>query len=119
MTFGRGWWSPALVAVWCSLLASTCLLVAGCDKPPAADKPAGQQATETQTTRMSFDELFDVNGDVVTPKKILRFGSTTMTPDVPFEIKVMRLDNAPFSDYIGRDAEVKREGDLYRIIQFY
>ena len=31
----------------------------------------------------------------------------------------MRIDNAPFSDYIGRDAEVKKEQDFYRIVRFY
>ena len=68
---------------------------------------------------MSFDELFDVNGNMVTPKNIIRVGPTTMTPDVPFESQIMKIDNAPFSDYIGHDAEVKKEADVYRIIQFY
>jgi hypothetical protein len=100
-------------------MLSGCLLVSGCEKPPVGDKPAEKQATEKQTTRMTFQELFDVNGTTVTPKKVIRAGSTTMTPDVPFESQVMRIDNAPFSDYIGRDAEVRKEGDVYRLIRFY
>lgn len=100
-------------------MLSCCLLVSGCEKPPSGEKKAEQQAPENLTTRMTFQELFDVNGNMVTPKKIIKVGPTTMTPDVPFEVQVMRIDNAPFADYIGRDAEVKKEQDIYRIIRFY
>lgn len=96
-------------------MLSCCLLAAGCEKPPAGEKKVEQNLT----TRMTFQELFDVNGAMVTPKKIIKAGPTTMTPDVPFESNVMRIDNAPFSDFIGRDAEVKKEQDFYRIIRFY
>jgi len=100
-------------------MLSCCVLVTGCDKLPGGEKKAEQQAPENQTTRMTFQELFDVNGNTVTPKKIIKVGPTTMTPEVPFESQIMRIDNAPFSDFIGRDAEVKKEQDFHRIIRFY
>jgi hypothetical protein len=108
-----------VVAGWCAAMVSGVMLVTGCDKLPGGEKPAEQKAPENQTVRMSFQELFDVNGTMVTPKKIIQSGPSTMTPDVPFESNVMRIDNAPFTDYIGRDAEVKKKQDVYRIIRFY
>jgi hypothetical protein len=118
MAAGKGSWRCLIRAVWCAGLLSGIILTAGCDRPIAADKPA-QQGAEQQTARMAFADLFDVNGAMVTPKKIIRFGSTTMTPEVPFEAGVMRIDNEPFANFIGRDADVKKEGELYRILQFH
>jgi hypothetical protein len=54
-----------------------------------------------------------------TPKKTIRVGSTTMTPEVPFEIQVMRIDDAPFSQFIGRDAEIRQSGGVCEIVKFY
>jgi hypothetical protein len=119
MEYGRRSWRNKLLVGWCVGMLPVCLIVSGCDKSPDGEKPAGEQASGNQTTRMTFQELFDVNGNMVTPKVIIKVGSTTMTPEVPFESQVMRIDNAPFSDFIGHDAEVRKEGDFYRIIQFY
>ena len=102
----------------CVAMVCACLLFFGCEKQPAGEKPAEQDAAENQTTQMKFQDLFDVNGNMVTPKFIIRYGSTTMTPAVPFESQVMRIDDVPFTEYIGHDAEVKREGEVYRIIRF-
>jgi len=68
---------------------------------------------------MSFNELFDVNGNTVTPKAVVRINSTTFTPAVPFDSQVVKIDNAPFSQYIGRDAEVRKEQDVYVVLSFY
>ena len=97
------------------------LVLSGCDaikqlgEKPAAEKPAAQNASK----RMSFQELFDVNGAMVTPKEIIKYGSTTMTPAVPFESQVMMIDGVPFAQYVGHDAEVRKEADLYVIVSFY
>ncbi len=112
----NGSWRNRLFAGACIGVLAGCLLVSGCETPPAGEKPAAQ---ESETMRMSFQELFDVNGTTVTPKKIIKSGSTTMAPEVPFESNVLRLDDAPFSDFIGRDAEVKKEQGIYRIVRFY
>lgn len=119
MASGRRSWRNTLFVGWSVGMLSCCPLVTGCEKLPGGEKKTEQQAPENRTTRMTFQELFEVNGNTVTPKKIIKVGSTTMTPDVPFEIQIMRIDNAPFSDFIGRDAEVKKEVDVYRIIRFY
>jgi len=31
----------------------------------------------------------------------------------------MNVNNTPFSQYIGRDAEVKKVDDVYEIVSFY
>lgn len=94
-------------------------LISGCDKAPRGAPSTGEhQPVDKPTTRMSFDQLFEVNGDTVTPKQIIRIGPTTMTPEVPFESTVMIIDNAPFSQYIGREAEVRKSGLVYEIVQF-
>jgi hypothetical protein len=66
-----------------------------------------------------FDQLFEVNDNNVKPKTIIRYNGTTFTPDVPFEVQVMLINNEPFSQIIGRDAEVKKEGGATNIIKFY
>jgi hypothetical protein len=119
MASGRRAWRTTLFVGCCVGALSGGLLISGCEKQPARGKQVEQPAAENQATRMTFQELFDVNGNTVTPKKIVRVGPTTMTPDVPFEIQIMRIDGAPFSDYIGRDAEVRKEGEVYRVIRFY
>jgi len=92
------------------------LLAAGCEKPSGGYKPAVEKpAVDNAPTRVPFAELFDVNGTMVTPKRIMRVGSVTMTPDVPFDSQVMRIDGKPFSEFIGRDAEVTRNGDISEV----
>lgn len=109
-----------VLALACSSLLGLFLLVSGCDKTPPGDTPAAEKTVpENVTARVPFEQLFDVQGTTVTPKKVIRAGATTMTPEVPFESNVMRIDNAPFSEYIGRDAEVKKRGDVTEIIRFY
>ena len=111
----RAWKSLVLVSA-CSLL----VLASGCDKTMSGDKTTTEKAApENATSRVNFDQLFNVNGNTVTPKKVIRFGSTTMSPEVPFESNVMMIDNAAFSQYIGHDAEVKKSGDVTEIIRFY
>ena len=92
----------------------TFFTIAGCDLSPRGEKPTGQE-----TMRMSFDQLFAVNGNTVTPKAIIRIGATTFTPAVPFEIQVVTINNEPFSQYVGRDAEVRKTEDVYEVIRFY
>jgi hypothetical protein len=101
-----------VVAVFCGSV-----LISGCEK--GEKSAAEKQATEKTTSRVSFWELFDVNASTVKPKKIIRVDSTTMTPDVPFEIQDMRIYNAPFSDFIGHDAEVRQAGGVCEIVKFY
>jgi hypothetical protein len=104
----------------CGVSLGLSVMISGCDKKPPGEKPTtDNQSTEAPTTRMSFNQLFEVNGNNVTPKQIIRYGTTTMTPAVPFESNVMTIDNAPFSQYIGRDADVKKSGDVYEIVKFY
>jgi hypothetical protein len=99
---------------------SMSVMISGCDKAPQGEKPiAENQSVEKPTIRMPFDQLFEVNGNNVTPKQIIRTGATMMTPAVSFESNVMMIDNAPFSQYIGREAEVKKSGDVYEIVKFY
>jgi len=113
-------WKSLVLVVTCGSLLGMFLLVSGCDKAPPGDTPVAEKtAPESVTARVPFDQLFDVQGTTVTPKKVIRVGPTTMTPEVPFESNVMRIDNAPFSQYIGRDAEVKKSGDVNEIVRFY
>jgi len=96
------------------------VLISGCDKQPQGGNPAAEkQATENPTTRIAFQDLFDINGSTVTPKKTIRVGSITMTPEVPFDIQVMRIDDAPFSQFIGRDAEIRQAGGVCEVVKFY
>ena len=107
-------WSDLILTGAVCFTLCACFSFAGCNLSSQGEKPAVQQ-----TTRMSFDQLFEVNGNTVTPKAIIRFAGTTMTPAVPFDIQVMNVNNTPFSQYIGRDAEVKKVDDVYEIVSFY
>lgn len=109
----------SLLVVGFVLILFGSLPLSGCEKWKGGDKDSEQESMEKQAKRMGFYDLFEINGDIVTPKFIIRYGSTTMTPEVPFESQVMRFDNTPFTEFIGRDAEVKKEGMIYRIIRFY
>jgi hypothetical protein len=92
----------------------------GCDRKPQGEQSATEkQATENVTKRVKFQELFDVNGATVTPKRAIRVGSTTMTPEVPFDIQVMMIEGAPFSQFVGRDAEIREANGLCEIVKFY
>jgi hypothetical protein len=102
-----------------AILSGT-VLINGCDKKPQGGKAETEkQATESVTKRVSFQELFEVNGATVTPKKTIRVGSTTMTPEVPFDIQVMMIEGAPFSQFVGRDAEIREANGLCEIVKFY
>jgi hypothetical protein len=107
-----------LVYVVCAIgIFCGSVLISGCEK---GEKPAAEkQSMENPLSRVTFQELFDVNGATVTPKKIIRAGSTTMTPEVPFEIQVMKIFDAPFSEFIGRDAEIRQSGGVCEIVKFY
>jgi hypothetical protein len=98
------------------IMLGVLLLTAGCDKLTGGDKPAAEKAaTENAPDRVPFADLFDVNGTTVTPKRVMRVGSVTMTPEVPFDSQVMRIDGKPFSEFIGRDAEVTKKGDISEV----
>jgi len=101
-------------------LISAIFFVAGCEKQPIGDTTAGpKQAGENPETRVSFDQLFDVSGNSVTPKKIIRYSGKTFTPEVPFESNVVVLDGVPFTQLIGHDAEIKKAGEVTEIVKFY
>ena len=92
------------------------LLTAGCEKQSGGDKPAAEKpAAENAPTRVPFADLFDVNGTTVTPKRIMHVGGTTMTPEVPFDSQVIRIDGKPFAEFIGHDAEVTKKGDVSEV----
>ena len=102
------------------VILSGAVLISGCDKTPQGEKSgAEKQATENVTKRVTFQELFDVNGATVTPKKTIRVGPTTMTPEVPFDMQVMMIEGAPFSQFIGHDAEIREANGLREIVKFY
>jgi hypothetical protein len=90
--------------------------MSGCDTKPKAEPPA---AVVESTKRMAFDQLFEVNGTNVKPKTVIHYGGTTFTPDVPFEVQVVTINNEPFSQLIGREAEVRVERGVTEIIKFY
>lgn len=108
---GFGWFAVASAV---ALLLST-LLVTGCDKT-LGDKPAAEKRIEENGPKnVPFGDLFDVNGTTVTPKRTMHIGTVTMTPDVPFDIQVMRIDDKPFAEFVGRTAEVTKKGDVYEV----
>ncbi len=114
MTPGKRLTGRAVAVCAAALLCG--LLLAGCEKQSGGDKPAAEkQAEQNQPTRVPFADLFDVNGTTVTPKRVMRVGSITMTPDVPFDSQVMRIDDKPFSEFIGREAEVTKRGDIIEV----
>jgi len=120
MRFGTGS-RRHLVLVVCAVgFFCGSVLISGCEKQEKGEKPAAEKkSTENLISRVTFQELFDVNGSTVTPKKNIRAGSTTMTPEVPFESQVMRIFDAPFSEFIGRDAEIRQSGGICEIVKFY
>jgi len=99
----------------CCIFTGMALLLGGCDVKPQTEKPA----VENAVNRVAFDQLFEVNGNTVKPKTVIRYGGTTFTPDVPFEVQVVTVNNEPFAQLIGRDAEVKVERGVTEIIRFY
>ena len=102
------------------VIFSGALLISGCDKKPQGEKAGAEKpATENVTKRVTFQELFEVNGATVTPKRIIRVGPTTMTPEVPFDMQVMMIEGAPFSQFVGRDAEIREAKGLCEIVKFY
>ena len=99
---------------WC-LFIGMALPLGGCDLKQQAEKPA----VENSVKRVPFDQLFEVNGTTVKPRTIIRYGGTTFTPDVPFEVQVITVNNEPFAQLIGRDAEVKVERGVTEVIRFF
>ena len=99
----------------CGLIFSVSLFIYGCDTKPQAEKPV----VENVTKRVPFEQLFEVNGNNVKPKTVIRYNGTTFTPDVPFEIQIVVINGEPFSQLIGRDAETKTLGGVTDIIKFY
>jgi hypothetical protein len=107
--FGR------IMSACAAALFSCTFLCVGCDKQ-SSDKPAAEKTvTENAPASVPFADLFDVNGTTVTPKRVMRVGSTTMSPDVPFDSQIMRIDDKPFSEFIGRTAEVTKKGDIIEV----
>jgi len=104
-----------VLASACFIFTGMALLLGGCDVKPQAEK----QSVENAVNRVAFDQLFEVNGNTVKPKSVIRYGGTTFTPDVPFEAQVVTVNNEPFAQLIGRDAEVKVERGVTEIIRFY
>ena len=41
------------------------------------------------------------------------------TPEVPFDMQVMMIEGAPFSQFVGRDAEIREAKGLCEIVKFY
>jgi hypothetical protein len=103
-----------ILGIYCLIFCTT-LFNYGCDTKPKTEKPAAENATK----RVPFDQLFEVNGNNVKPKAIIRYNGTTFAPDSPFEIQVMSISSEPFAQLIGRDAEVKNEGGVTTVIKFY
>jgi hypothetical protein len=87
------------------------IMAAGCNKNAGSEK----STEENQAKRVPFAELFEVNGTTVTPKKVMRIGSFNMSPEVPFDSQTMRIDNTPFTELMGRDAEVKNVGGVLEV----
>lgn len=108
-------WQKLILGNALCFFVGTALLLGGCDTKQLTEKPPVENAVK----RVAFDQLFEVTGSNVKPKSVIRYAGTTFTPDVPFEIKVMTLSNEPFSQLIGRDAEVKVERGVTEIIRFY
>lgn len=101
-------------------LLSAVFFVAGCDnQPKSATTAEPKLAAEIPETRVSFDQLFDVDGNNVTPKTVIRYSGKTFTPEVSFESNVVVLDGVPFTELIGRDAEIKKAGAVTEIVKFY
>lgn len=99
----------------CCIFIGIALFLGACDTNRQTEKPA----VENTVKRVAFDQLFDVNGNNVTPKTVIHYGGTTFTPDVPFEVQVVTINNEPFAQLMGRDAEVKVERGVTEIIRFY
>jgi len=108
-------WQKLILGSALCICIDTALLLGGCDTKQLTEKPPVENAVK----RVAFDQLFEVNGSNVKPKTVIRYAGTTFTPDVPFEVQVMTLNNEPFSQLIGRDAEVKVERGVMEIIRFY
>lgn len=101
-------------------LISAIFFAAGCENQPKGETAAGpKQAVENPETRVSFDQLFDISGNNVTPRKVIRYSGKTFTPEVPFESTVVVIDGVPFTQLIGHDAEIKKAGDVTEIVKFY
>lgn len=101
-------------------LLSAIFFIVGCDnQPKSATTAEPKQAAEIPETRVTFDQLFDVDGNNVTPKKVIRYAGKTFTPEVPFDSNVVVLDGVPFTQLIGRDAEIKKAGAVTEIVKFY
>lgn len=101
-------------------LLSALFFVAGCEKQTKGTTTASpKQAAEIPETRAPFDQLFDVDGNNVTPKTVIRYSGKTFTPEVSFESSVVVLDGVPFTQFIGRDAEIKKGGNVTEIVKFY
>jgi hypothetical protein len=101
-------------------LISAIFFVASCEnKPKGETTTEPKQVAENPETRVSFDQLFDVSGNNVTPKKVIRYSGKTFTPEVPFESNVFVFDGVPFTQLIGHDAEIKKAGDVTEIVKFY
>ena len=106
--------------VFTACLISAIFFVTGCENQPKDEtKAEPKQAAENPGNRVSFDQLFDVSGNNVTPKKIIRYSGKTFTPEVPFESDVVVLDGVPFTQLIGHDVEIKNSGDVTEIVKFY
>lgn len=115
MTLKKAVHRKLIFVVFCCLLIGMVLSLGGCDLKQQADKPA----VENSVKRVAFDQLFEVNGTTVKPRTIIRYGGTTFTPEVPFEVQVITVNNEPFAQLIGRDAEVKVERGVTEVIRFY
>lgn len=101
-------------------LLSAIFFVAGCENQPKNEtKAEPKQAAEIPETRVSFDQLFDVSGNNVTPKTVIRYAGKTFSPEVPFDSNVVVLDGVPFTQLVGRDAEIKKAGAVTEIVKFY
>lgn len=107
------------VGMLCAL-SLTLFATSGCEKQQKGESGTAQKTADApQETRVSFDQLFDVSGNIVTPKRIIRYAGKTFTPEVPFEVNAVTIDGTPFSQLIGHDAEIKKTGDVTEIIKFH
>jgi hypothetical protein len=68
--------------------------------------------------RMRFDELFNNNNGVVTPKVNVNINGVTMSPGVSFGGGVL-FGGVELTQYIGKDFDVELQNGVYVIKGIY
>ena len=68
--------------------------------------------------KISFDTIFKVNNGTVTNREKIRVGGVTLYPGALDNYKGA-IGGVDFSNFVGRDLDIKTDGDTYVIIGIY